>query len=499
MRGVLRFKQVHLLMFCLLAILSNGFLYAQAPPDEAHAYAVGPTGVAIEFTACQTSDALNCYLDFSIYRNPPGFDKSPVWASSIDANLASHTIYDTGVKASQSYTYQVCAGGYANKSASNCIHTNAVTTPKPPTNPPAGNSGGGNQGDGNNGRSVYAPPTDLRAMAAGSSVYLKWTNPPQYAFPATITILRDLPGATVYQSLKELNRKEAAYTDSGPLIPHQTYEYAVCEGSPVPLMNNCVLSKVIVAWGADPILTATRVNPTTVRLSVAVDNIYSLYSISVTRQGSDDPCRQGTTLGNGEQGCRTPSIGGNGVPVNAPINVTVYQHAGDWGSNSPAAPWVIDIPDDTVKPGVEYYYIAHVTWIGPWSQDSAVVTAPARTFLESPIRVKSLASENIKPIHPSPTPRSARRGHAVVSSRFQTMVSQNVTLDSAIAAVKQKPGDAESLYSLGQVYCARRSKNTCVSLMYMGLLQANKSGDTALAARIEQSLGQQGVALSGVR
>jgi hypothetical protein len=289
----------------------------------------------------------------------------------------------------------------------------------------------------------------------------------------------------------------------------------VCEGSPAPLMNNCVQSRTIVAWGADPVLTATRLTPTTVRLSVAVDNMSSLASISVTRQESDDPCRQGTTLGNGEQGCRTqviPGVTGNGAT--APINVTVYEHSGGFGSNSSAAPWVIDVPDDTVKAGVEYYYIAHVTWMGPSSQDSGVVTVPTKVFLKAPIGVKGMAAGNKMMIHPAPSPNSGSRAQAAasspaqapvsshaqatVASRAQTVLSPATTLDSAVAAVQQKPGDAQSLYSLGQAYCASRSKNTCVSLMYMGLLQANAAGNTNLAERIRQSLEDQGVVLAGV-
>ncbi len=493
-----RFFLSFLLSF--LGVVCASVAYAQAPPDEAHIYAAGPTDMAVEFTACQTSDALNCYLDFSIYRNPPGFTQSPVWASSVDADLASHTIYDTGVKAGQTYTYQVCAGGYANSSRSNCIQTNTVKTPTPSNPPPGGSSSGGSGSNGNNGNSSFAPPTDLQALATTSSVYLKWTNPPHATLATTISVLRT-NGATAFELIKQLDWRATSYADSGSLLPHTGYMYAVCEGYPAQVMNNCVQSKPLATWGADPILTATRVNATTVRLSVAVDNFFTLFAMSVTREGSDDPCRQGTTLANGEQGCRTQTIGPNGVPVNAAIIVTVYQHSGDWGSNSTSAPWVIDIPDDTVKAGVEYYYQAHVTWVGPKEQDSAVETAPAQSLLTKPYPVKILTTNGIKPIKPSGGAKSAPVAGRSTSEKTilasPTVVQLSaVNLDSAITNAKKAPGDAQALYSLGQAYCAKRLTSTCVSLMYMGLLQAQKAGNSQLITQISNSLAQQGVNLA---
>jgi hypothetical protein len=331
-------------------------------------------------------------------------------------------------------------------------------------------------------------------------VYLKWTNPPHATLATTISVLRT-NGATAFELIKQLDWHATSYADSGSLLPHTGYMYTVCEGYPAQVMNNCVQSKPLATWGADPILTATRVNATTVRLSVAVDNFFTLFAMSVTREGSDDPCRQGTTLGNGEQGCRTQTIGPNGVPVNAATIVTVYQHSGDWGSNSTSAPWVIDIPDDTVKAGVEYYYQAHVTWIGPKEQDSAVETAPAQSLLTKPYPMKILATNGIKPIKPSGGAKSAPVAGGTAAEKTLLAPSTVVRLpsanmDTAITNAKKTPGDAQALYSLGQAYCAKRLTSTCVSLMYMGLLQAQKAGNSQLITQISNSLTQQGVNLA---
>ncbi|HSM85986.1 MAG TPA: fibronectin type III domain-containing protein [Candidatus Limnocylindrales bacterium] len=503
---------LHSFLAGVFAVACISVSRAQAPPDEAHVYPMGPTAVGIEFTACQTSNAPNCYLDFSIYRNPPGFTQSPVTLVSINANSSSTTVYDTGVKPGQTYAYQVCAGGYANSSRSNCIPTNTVKTPvaPPPTPTPTPKPA----------PTVtyynFAPPKNLQATAAGAGIYLRWTNPPQKPTPGQITVLRTT-GATAAQLVTKLTGQPSTYTDSG-LLPHTGYFYTVCEGDPyVTFGNNCVADyKAAVTWGADPILTATRVNATTVQLNIAVDNFFDLYSLSVTRQGSDDPCRQGTSLRNGTQGCRTQSIGANGVAVNAPNTVTVFDKqagGGGFGSISTSAPWVIQIQDASVKPGVEYYYIAHVTWLGRLEQDSAVVTVPNAFALASPSRV-GIAGSGIKPIplggprpapmerRPSPmerrpAPMGRRPAPVQINPRTSPALrSEGLDLESAINNAKARPGDAQALYSLGQSYCANRLRSPCLSLMYMGLLQAQKAGNAQLSTEIRDRLTQEGVNLA---
>jgi hypothetical protein len=501
-------KTVHLglcsFVFGLGCLALSTAAFAQAAPDEAHAYAEGPTSVAIEFTACRTSDEPNCYLEFSIYRNPPGFTQAPVWDSLIgNADQASHTIYDTKVQPGQTYSYQVCAAGLANSDRSNCITTNSVKTPLPP--PPPGNGNGNGNGN-NNCCSKWAPPQNLQILAGTSSISLAWTNPPNEPNPPDVIAIYRNNGSGFWEELKQLDvagnkfTLNTKYVDSDGLLPHSTYGYAICEGIHAPVWNNCADSRYVVTWGVDPILAATRTGPASVKLSVAVDNMFALGRIGVTRQGSDDPCRQGTTLGNGAQGCRTQTYGANGVPQNAPNIVTVYEQTNAFGSNSGGAPWVIDGPDDTaVQPNVEYYYQAQVTWGGSVEQNSTVVTVPTWNRFIVPGKAK-VPNGMIKPIKPPPNvPHAPTRPLAARTvapiSRSAAMRITGLSLDAAISNAKQKPGDAQALYTLGQAYCGRRMRGPCVSVMYMGLLQAQRAGNSALSAQITNSLSQQGVTL----
>jgi hypothetical protein len=376
-------------------VTCTGIASAQAPPDETHAY-VSPFGVEVEFQTCLSSDALNCYADFSIYRNPqPGFTQNPIWAGTVgDANSTSHTITDTQVKVGQSYTYQVCGGGLANSGRSNCRTTNTVTlsAPPPPTPTPTPKPTQ-NSSNANSCFDQWAPPQKMSALGGLPQIHLKWTNPIQHQCPQLLTHIEvyRMGSTVIYQRLAELDKATNngilpdRYTDTGPLQPHTAYYYQVCEGDANRTQSNCSFPHANTG-GADPILMATRVNATMVKLQISVDQEMGISSLLVTREGSDDPCRQGVTLGNGSQGCRTATTGPNGVKTNAARIATVY----DWtnGStggptfSSKSAPYIINIPNDTgVAAGVEYYYKAHVVWGSGgqdfWGQDSTVVTVPS--------------------------------------------------------------------------------------------------------------------------
>ena len=491
------------LWLCLFILGVSSHAFAQAPPDSASAFPMGPGSAGITFTACQSSDQANCYLDFSLYRSPPGFNQQPVQLTSVNANLATHTIYDTTVKPGQTYTYQVCAGGYANSDHSNCLATNSVKIPmQPPSNSGSGSNSGNSGNNGNNGTSIWSPPQNLQVTAGTAAVYLKWINPPKQASPppTSITIFRD-DGTGYWQSIAALDQAanhfklNTSYADAGPLLPHSSYRYAVCEGLKAQYWNNCATSKFVGTGGATPVLTATRATATTVKLGVAVDNIFGLSEISITREGSDDPCRKGTTLGNGLQGCSTR--GPNGMPAGNVVTVADLKNG--MGSNSTSAPWVVNVPDDTVKPGVEYYYQAHVTWVGPTESDSEIVTVPS-TYATAPSS-RVLASGAIKPINtpvPPPTPVGMRTAPAPMRAGPAAVTASNRTslnLEAAISAVQQKPGDAGALYALGQAYCAARVRTACVNYLYMGLFRAQKAGDATLTAAIQSSLAAQGSAM----
>lgn len=503
-------------LLVIMLVTCSGVASAQAP-DEAHAY-VTYFGVEIEFTACQVSTEANCVLEFSIYRNPtPGFTQNPIWDGLIgNADQASHTITDTyQLKVGQSYTYQVCGGGLADTNRSNCKTTNTVTlsTPPTPTPTPKPTPNSANQ---NYCPNPWLPPVKLTGLGGTSQVSLKWTNPNQPC-PAFIThnVVYRMTSAAVFQQLAKLNKTANngplpdRYIDTGPLLPHSLYLYEVCESDPNPLQQNCALSNAVSTWGADPILIATRVNATTVKLQVAVDEDMEISALSVTREGSDDPCRQGGTLGNGLQGCRTVTTGPNGIPTSPAHITTVYNWTQEstkgWTTSSTSAPYLINIPNDTgLSPGVEYYYQAHVVW-AKVGQDSATVTVP-NAYATAPSQ--SLRVGGAKPLSnaPPPPPSSAAARPALVpmfssTSKLirptlpvgRTGASGALNLETAIKAAQARPGDAQALYALGEAYCASRVKNTGVSYMYMALLLAEKAGNTALATQIKNSLAGQGV------
>lgn len=350
---------------------------------------------------------------------------------------------DTKVASGQSYTYRVCTGDKADSSADNCTTTSpAVKVPFPPppsvpkptvqlTSPsPVMPSGGATlDWTSTNATSLDLEPTIGKvAVPAGSAtvdpgqttkytitasgpggtatanltvcgpvappqnlsvldVYLKWTNPSEPSCQPSLTeimIFRRSP-PTNWEFIAPLTASNGIlpnrYTDEGVYgaLPHSPNQYLVCEGPSDGSNVNCAESPVKFTWGADPVLTATRVNASTVQLKIIVDQATDVSAISVTRQGSDDPCRQGQTLGNGLQGCTT--VGQYGQPVGHTDTVYNWTNGSGPGPSLPkSAPYVINLPDDTtVKAAVEYYYVAHVGWGtgSGTSQDSAVVTVPS--------------------------------------------------------------------------------------------------------------------------
>ena len=424
----------------------------------------------------------------------------------------------------------------------------------------------------------WAAPTNAGATGSLSDVPLKWTNPNTNAGqtcpapPGQVLIYR--MGANGWQQIAALEKAgnggtlPGHYTDSDLLQPHTGYEYEVCEGGAPnwQFPNNCASPPGVqhggtnygtITWGADPVLSAARVNATSVRLKLALDQ-YTVTSIVITRQGSDDPCRQGGTLGNGLQGC--PTVGPNGgSPAQT---VTVYSWTAGPGSQYPpgfenkqTAPFVIDLPDDTaVKPGVEYYYLAHVTWLWSVAQDSNTVTVPnaysAATSQQGFAGLTALKPNGSPPPPPqpqssspavamvgrkpptiSPAPSSMMRpaGSSLASAPAQVtattpmmtpatpmlqsstgassgpLLAQPATgfsaaraapitgnLKTIINQVQQKPHDAQALYSLGKAYCAGNARNTGVSYLYMALLLAEQSGNAPLAIQIKTTLAEQG-------
>jgi hypothetical protein len=477
----------------LLAVSHVQTARAQAPPDSLTAQTEGPTGIMLTWQACQSSDQANCLENFYIYRNPPNIDTLLNTQSAGDSSTLQYL--DTkGLNPSTKYTYMVCTGAKA-KDGSNCLTTSATTFAKQSSGGSGGGSGNGsgNQGSAND-TNTSTPPTDLRALAGDSTVLLSWQNP-QSNFPLVIEIYRTLTGGSSAGQIAILNGDisvkvpPARYQDTGPLGPHYTYDYYVCDGSHDVQMRNCAHSNLVTTWGLNPVMNAVRTSQTTVKLSVAVDNLETLSGLKVTRQDNSGPCGKGTTLGNGSQGCKTTSYGPNGVPMNAPVITTIYDKGpgSTFGASTATAPYVIDIPDDTVTAGVEYYYQAHATWNGSLEQDSQTMTVPVGITLHYLPQHKSLTKSlvGVQPV--------GIKGGTQQKASTSAMAA---TVSSAQAKVKANPNDAQSLYTLGQSYCKENLKDACVSTMYMGFLQSQKAGTTTLSNQIKVSLAAEGVAIS---
>lgn len=427
----------------------------------------------------------------------------------------------------------------------------------------------------------WAPPTKLSAVVA-SNINLAWTNPStsidQWCPGPSSKVLIYRMGTNGYQQLAELDKSSNngtlphRYSDTGPFQPHTGYTYEVCEGGSPNWQNpnNCASPPGvvhdssgfgIVTGGANPVLTATRVSANTVKLKVSLDQ-YTISSITVTRQGSDDPCRQGGTLGNGLQGCTTTKIGSGGVPVSPANTVTVFDWTSSSGSqyppgwqNTQTAPFVVNLPDDTtVKPGVEYYYLAHVVWLWSVAQDSQTVTAPKNAYASAslqqsiaggsiPIKqnggapppqsgskpaiapMVSPTSRTITPASSSPMTRSKvpatsppqqstakpttspimasappllQPGRTMLSSTGAAQPSTGASppnLDAAIKEAQQKPNDPQALYDLGKAYCANNQRDTGIRYLNAALPLAERAGNSALTAQIKANLAAQGVSI----
>ncbi|HTS12730.1 MAG TPA: hypothetical protein VMH00_11480 [Candidatus Limnocylindrales bacterium] len=360
----------------------------------------------------------------------------------------------------------------------------------------------------------WAPPAKISALV-GSNINLTWTNPstsPDQWCPgpsSKVLIYRFGPNGN--QQLAELDKASNGtlpnrYSDSGPFQPHTGYVYQICEGAPpTESGNNCSsLSGVdhdgqafgTVTGGAAPVLTATRANSNTVKLKVSLDQ-YGITSVVVTRQGSDDPCRQGGTLGNGLQGCSTVTTGSNGVSTPVGQNTTVFSwtetpqsgYPPGW-VNTQTAPFIVNLPDDTtVKPGVEYYYMAHVTWLWSVAQDSETVTAPKNSYGSASLQ-QSLAGGSI-PVKqngnaPPPPPPSGSApaagasmaravapasrmappqssGQSGMKPELMQLLSHNIKASPKIDAPAPNGGNSALIGLLHPVLAARKAGETSTS------------------------------------
>lgn len=294
---------------------------------------------------------------------------------------------------------------------------------------------------------------------------LKWTNPNQtcQSNPSDIPVYRWTPSSNWSQraDLPAVNGVlPNRFVDQDDLLPHSTYVYQVCQGAPDGSGVNCAFSNVMTAWGADPVLTAVPVSNTSVKLEVAVDDAADIQTIRVTRGVINTTCGQGKQLGNGLQGCATVTVGPNGVatPVTAGPMTPIYNWTwlGTTPSKSNSAPYIIDIPNDnSVKPGVEYFYQAEVDWGHPLafgasaprtpqgdSQDSDNVVVTVPTQLGALVSQQTLVGGPIKLNAGAPPPQSQSKiatAPIASSTRSITPVSTSPMMRSPGPAVAPPP------------------------------------------------------------
>ncbi len=224
------------------------------------------------------------------------------------------------------------------------------------------------------------------------------------------------------------------YLDKGPFQPHMGYLYEVCEVGPPNWQNpyDCNMPRELaVSWGADPVLSATRINSTTIRLRLNLDQ-NTISSVMVTRQGSDDPCRQGQTLGNGLQGCPSnPQVLAQNTPVIYNWTATPQNSVAPGFDHPLTPPFVIDIPDDaTVHPGAEYWYQTSVVWLGTLEQDAATVNVPS-FYATAKAGLLGGGTQPIKLNGNAPPPPSGSSAAAAPSIRTATPTSSSAMIRPA--------------------------------------------------------------------
>lgn len=516
-------------------LVCPGIADAQNPPSEAHAWAGGATEVNVEWQAC--ADPSNCYTVYTIYRNPPGFDqKTPYGAASIDADQQSHSTSDYGVKPNSTYSYLVCSEGPKNSDGSNCIQTNSVTTPAAQSSGPSG-GGGGNGGSGGScddpedlgcQPNVFQPPTNVN-YSSSPEIRLTWTNPLQ-SFPPDRNQINVYPAGDVYMpyALPQLPYPSTSFrADLTSFEPHSPYAFDVCEGLAFVFSQrtNCVKTAFENLSGLDPVLVVTPTTAGSVALGVSVDSSEYLTSFQVTRQESDDPTRQGTTLANGEQGCRTTgSI--PGVPSSftqcGSLTKVVYQSPDPLHPNQTPVPLYLDAGTDAgLKSGVQYFYQVTATWFGNMGQTSSVVSYTVPPIFQRVPPQRIATGVRVPTLVPIGTVgKKSGTGNAILKSTAARQVGGGVAVSKVQPSEKiaSKPGEvlspvarekmpiaiagqstnadsAQTVMQRGQAYCNQGLKAACINVLYMALLRARQENNSPLAAEAEQQLTALGVQL----
>jgi len=497
------FEHVAAVLLCMtMPVLSIAQGVAPLSPEAA----VNGSTVVVTWTRCPYGstyrDEAVCPYTYAIYRTPAlATDPTVERLSGYDLDNGVATWTDTTVLPGTSYNYLICAGSKKAANKSNCSGPTAdvgVPVAAPPTPPVDCSSYDalGCQAPG------FAPPTAITATVYLDTAVLQWVNPPSNLPVPFIQIDTnqfyqydwDDVLATLPATGTALPTRFTASAGGGPgtLLPHNTAAFQVCEGIGYVYgyHPNCAESNAVNIGGLDPVLRVTAQSTTSAKLEVTVDNPAHLTSIDVTRQESDDPARQGTTLGNGLKGCLLPSPVAGAVLTCTNSSVIHFVVP----ANSHSGTFAVG-EDSNLKPGVTYYYTASANWFGTMQQSSQVVSF-TDTYIISipPVRGRSLA-----PVAGASKLQPSIAGQRVPS---QAPIKTNAALKADEAAIPARmtvvhpyrplPGSAADLLGRSQGFCAAGMDDVCANALQMAYSRALMTNDDATVTAVKNALAAQG-------
>ncbi len=370
--------------------------HGQSAPVNLYAYEGGPTLAVLKFSTNIEDQTLPS--GFRVSRTPT--NASFPQALEVTNVYDQQTFFDRSVSVPHVYTYKVCA--IYPDTAEDKYCASATVTIAPVGSP--GGSGSMPQPVPAQSGAVRPPPTQLRLMPlSGSSVSLTWQNPVR---GTSIELVRSYWLQYWYFTVPDGTTR---WSDHG-LLPHTGYTWTVCEGTREQTANCSQVPGLTL--GADPVIQAARTSPTSVRLKFFIDNPVGITRFVVTRESSNDPCRQPSML-NGKQVCLTGPYTPSGAPrVSNDVTVVDLKN----GYN--------DFFVDTAAEGPSYYYVACATWGLDQSdavkQCSGVATVEGLSGKEGQTRMSARSFQNSER-QGIRMPRSAAPGFIPPSKQNETL------------------------------------------------------------------------------
>jgi hypothetical protein len=504
----------------ILMVLAAPGAFAQtspAPITPEAKYNPAENTIDVTWTRCTGVDPAGCPATYAIYRTPPA-TASTVNPTTLEVltglaiDTAVITWRDPSTQPGGSYSYLVCTGTQKLAKQTNCTAAGAAAVPSPP--PPPSQGPDCDNPDGYPCNSAFSPPTNVQATAYLDAVMLQWVNTANGWHPPVVQInLGESDGtfqdvlATLPATGTVLPTRYSASAGGGPgtLVPHEATQLQVCEGigyifMPVQMQTNCAVSNTVEVAGLDPVLAVTSAGVNSANLTVIVDNPINLTAIDVTRQESDDPARQGGTLGNGLQGCLLPSPVPGATPrcVNSQVLHLSVSHATPDATGSLVKTFQLG-PDTGLKPGVSYYYTATATWFGSLQQSSEVVTFKDSLGLVA-LHGQSVAKQSpyIGKLQPSGAGKDGATGvTAANSAKTSATVARQSTLVAPVAVLathlaRPVAGSSSDLLSRANFYCATNRPAVCANVLFMTLIRAQQTGDAATSKTATQELQARG-------